>query len=41
MYGFMGPEAVEHRAALMRERKVFVDEHTQEVFEREFSLCEH
>ena len=34
-------EAEEHREGLMKERKVFVDENTREVFEREFSLCEH
>jgi len=34
-------EAEAHREGLMRERKVFVDKHTEQVFEREFSLCEH
>ncbi|MFF2395902.1 DUF4246 domain-containing protein [Nocardia sp. NPDC058114] len=29
------------RAELMRERKFFVDEHNNELYEREFSLCEH
>ena len=33
--------AREHRAKLMDERKYITDEHTSEVFEREFSLCEH
>ena len=34
-------EAEQHRAALMHERKYFVQENTATVFEREFSLCEH
>ncbi|MFF7300054.1 DUF4246 family protein [Streptomyces sp. NPDC008265] len=34
-------EAKGFREELMRERKFFVDEHNQELFEREFSLCEH
>ncbi|MFI5544051.1 DUF4246 domain-containing protein [Streptomyces sp. NPDC051815] len=34
-------EAKGFREELMRERKFFVDEHNQEIFEREFSLCEH
>jgi hypothetical protein len=34
-------EAIEHRANLMKQRKFFVDELNQEVFEREYSLCEH
>ncbi|MFD8687442.1 DUF4246 domain-containing protein [Streptomyces sp. NPDC059651] len=29
------------REQLMRERKFFVDEHNEQLFEREFSLCEH
>ncbi|MFD6456140.1 DUF4246 family protein, partial [Nocardia sp. NPDC060220] len=29
------------RTELMRERKFFVDEHNNELYEREFSLCEH
>jgi len=29
------------REALMEERKFFVDESSKEIFEREFSLCEH
>ena len=33
--------ACEHREALMQERKIFVDEHNESVFERPFSLCEH
>ena len=35
------PTACRHREKLMDERKVLVDEHTEEVFERNFSLCEH
>ncbi|VBB17719.1 DUF4246 domain-containing protein [Yasminevirus sp. GU-2018] len=34
-------QAVEHRKALMEERKYAVDALTELVFEREFSLCEH
>ncbi|KAJ3086167.1 hypothetical protein HK102_013454 [Quaeritorhiza haematococci] len=34
-------KAKEHREKLMKERKFFVKENTAEVFEREFSLCEH
>ena len=34
-------EAEQHRTALMHERKYFVEENTNSVFEREFSLCEH
>ncbi|MQY20454.1 hypothetical protein [Nocardia macrotermitis] len=34
-------EAKEHRAQLMHERKFFVDTHNEEIYEREFSLCEH
>ncbi|MFD6418404.1 DUF4246 family protein, partial [Streptomyces sp. NPDC060194] len=38
----MTPEqAKEYREHLMRERKFFVDEHNEQLFEREFSLCEH
>ncbi|MFJ5829095.1 DUF4246 domain-containing protein [Streptomyces sp. NPDC093089] len=29
------------REELMRERKFFVDEHNEQLYEREFSLCEH
>ncbi|MFD7028334.1 DUF4246 domain-containing protein [Streptomyces sp. NPDC059917] len=34
-------EAEGHREQLMRERKFFVDEHNEQIYEREFSLCEH
>ncbi|MFJ7627578.1 DUF4246 domain-containing protein [Streptomyces sp. NPDC097595] len=34
-------EAKAYREELMRERKFFVDEHNEQLFEREFSLCEH
>ncbi|MEU9860672.1 DUF4246 domain-containing protein [Streptomyces sp. NPDC047971] len=34
-------EAKGFREQLMRERKFFVDEHNEQLFEREFSLCEH
>ncbi|MFE9785032.1 DUF4246 domain-containing protein [Nocardia salmonicida] len=34
-------QAEEFREELMRERKFFVDEHNDELYEREFSLCEH
>ncbi|MFD6195005.1 DUF4246 domain-containing protein [Streptomyces sp. NPDC060275] len=34
-------EAEGHREELMRERKFFVDEHNEQLYEREFSLCEH
>ncbi|MFJ7589650.1 DUF4246 domain-containing protein [Streptomyces sp. NPDC097617] len=34
-------EAEHHREQLMRERKFFVDEHNEQLYEREFSLCEH
>ncbi|MFI6943261.1 DUF4246 domain-containing protein [Streptomyces sp. NPDC050418] len=34
-------EAKGHREQLMHERKFFVDAHNEEVYEREFSLCEH
>ncbi|MEU9595021.1 DUF4246 domain-containing protein [Streptomyces sp. NPDC048219] len=34
-------EAKGYREELMRERKFFVDEHNEQLYEREFSLCEH
>ena len=34
-------EAKRHRAGLMKERKFFVQQNTDELFERPFSLCEH
>ncbi|MER6672839.1 DUF4246 domain-containing protein [Streptomyces sp. NPDC000983] len=34
-------EAKGYREQLMRERKFFVDEHNEQLYEREFSLCEH
>ncbi|WP_447034781.1 DUF4246 domain-containing protein [Streptomyces sp. DSM 118878] len=34
-------EAKDHREQLMRERKFFIDEHNEQHYEREFSLCEH
>ncbi|SDJ74961.1 DUF4246 domain-containing protein [Streptomyces indicus] len=34
-------QAKDFREQLMRERKFFVDEHNEQVYEREFSLCEH
>ncbi|MER5965239.1 DUF4246 domain-containing protein [Streptomyces sp. NPDC002057] len=34
-------EARGYREELMRERKFFVDEHNEQLYEREFSLCEH
>ncbi|MFD3461156.1 DUF4246 domain-containing protein [Nocardia fluminea] len=34
-------QAAAFRTELMRERKFFVDEHNNELYEREFSLCEH
>ncbi|MFD3742983.1 DUF4246 domain-containing protein [Nocardia sp. NPDC058633] len=34
-------QAAVFREELMRERKFFVDEHNDELYEREFSLCEH
>ncbi|MEU8777339.1 DUF4246 domain-containing protein [Streptomyces sp. NPDC048606] len=34
-------QAKEFREELMRERKFFVDEHNEQLYEREFSLCEH
>ncbi|MFH8574830.1 DUF4246 domain-containing protein [Streptomyces zaomyceticus] len=34
-------QAKAYREQLMRERKFFVDEHNEQLYEREFSLCEH
>ncbi|MEV6247245.1 DUF4246 domain-containing protein [Streptomyces sp. NPDC051742] len=34
-------QAKEYREQLMQERKFFVDEHNEQIYEREFSLCEH
>ncbi|MET7369127.1 DUF4246 domain-containing protein [Streptomyces sp. NPDC005566] len=34
-------EANSYREQLMQERKFFVDEHNEQLYEREFSLCEH
>ncbi|WP_078628152.1 DUF4246 domain-containing protein [Streptomyces sp. NRRL F-2664] len=34
-------QALEYREQLMQERKFFVDEHNEQLYEREFSLCEH
>ncbi|GGT09680.1 hypothetical protein GCM10010222_59550 [Streptomyces tanashiensis] len=34
-------QARDFREQLMRERKFFVDEHNEQLYEREFSLCEH
>ncbi|MFF5775382.1 DUF4246 domain-containing protein [Streptomyces virginiae] len=34
-------EAKAYREQLMQERKFFVDEHNEQLYEREFSLCEH
>ncbi|WP_331728458.1 DUF4246 domain-containing protein [Streptomyces sp. NBC_00158] len=34
-------QALEYREELMRERKFFVAEHNEQLYEREFSLCEH
>ncbi|QNS02557.1 DUF4246 domain-containing protein [Streptomyces xanthii] len=34
-------QAKEYREELMRERKFFVTEHNEQLYEREFSLCEH
>ncbi|MFF8934550.1 DUF4246 domain-containing protein [Streptomyces paradoxus] len=34
-------QARNYREQLMRERKFFVDEHNEQLYEREFSLCEH
>jgi hypothetical protein len=33
--------AKSYREQLMQERKFFVDEHNEQLYEREFSLCEH
>ncbi|MCZ4101755.1 DUF4246 family protein, partial [Streptomyces sp. H39-C1] len=34
-------QAKEYREQLMQERKFFVNEHNEQLYEREFSLCEH
>ncbi|MEU1863890.1 DUF4246 domain-containing protein [Streptomyces gardneri] len=34
-------QAKDYREQLMQERKFFVDEHNDQLYEREFSLCEH
>ncbi|OLZ73733.1 hypothetical protein AVW11_01250 [Streptomyces amritsarensis] len=34
-------QAETYREQLMQERKFFVDEHNEQLYEREFSLCEH
>ncbi|CAL9338612.1 hypothetical protein SUDANB108_00219 [Streptomyces sp. enrichment culture] len=34
-------QARHYRELLMQERKFFVDEHNEQLYEREFSLCEH
>ncbi|WP_329191977.1 MULTISPECIES: DUF4246 domain-containing protein [unclassified Streptomyces] len=34
-------QAKAYREELMQERKFFVDEHNEQLYEREFSLCEH
>ncbi len=34
-------EQLMHREQLMQERKFFVDEHNDHLYERSFSLCEH
>ncbi|MEU8461359.1 DUF4246 domain-containing protein [Streptomyces sp. NPDC029003] len=34
-------QAEDYREQLMKERKFFVDEHNEQLYEREFSLCEH
>ncbi|MGW7265978.1 DUF4246 domain-containing protein [Streptomyces sp. NPDC054842] len=34
-------QARDFREQLMQERKFFVDEHNEQLYEREFSLCEH
>ncbi|WP_129308862.1 DUF4246 domain-containing protein [Streptomyces sp. L2] len=34
-------QAKRYREQLMQERKFFVDEHNEQLYEREFSLCEH
>lgn len=34
-------QAMKYREQLMQERKFFIDEHNEQLYEREFSLCEH
>ncbi|MER7466418.1 DUF4246 domain-containing protein [Streptomyces sp. NPDC097981] len=34
-------QAKNYREQLMQERKFFIDEHNEQLYEREFSLCEH
>jgi hypothetical protein len=34
-------QAKGYREQLMHERKFFVDEHNEQIYEREFYLCEH
>jgi hypothetical protein len=34
-------QAKAYREELMQERKFFIDEHNEQLYEREFSLCEH
>lgn len=34
-------QAAVYREQLMQERKFFVAEHNEQLYEREFSLCEH
>ena len=34
-------QAKDYREELMKERKFFVDQHNEDIYEREFSLCEH
>ncbi|MFJ3223242.1 DUF4246 domain-containing protein [Streptomyces sp. NPDC086783] len=34
-------QAKAYREQLMQERKFFIDEHNEQLYEREFSLCEH
>ncbi|MFE9017925.1 DUF4246 domain-containing protein [Streptomyces sp. NPDC007808] len=34
-------QAKDYREQLMQERKFFIDEHNEQLYEREFSLCEH
>ncbi|MGV9451536.1 DUF4246 domain-containing protein [Streptomyces sp. NPDC003635] len=34
-------QAKTYREQLMQERKFFIDEHNEQLYEREFSLCEH
>ncbi len=40
-YPMSRAESDKFREDLMNERKFFTKEHTEEVYEREFSLCEH